>query len=374
MKIAYDAKRLFLNNTGLGNYSRTLLSSLGKHHSEHQYYLFTPDKGSRYTDFSKLFSTKVPEGVWSFLPNHLWRTFGIPRVLNRIKAEIYHGLSQELPYGIENATCKSVVTIHDFIFKLYPQFYKKPDIAIYDKKMHMAIETADHIVCISEQTAKDLDKFYDIKGRSVSVIYQSAASIYETYDPALANVSVITKYSIPDHYVISVGMNERKNLESIIEAMRILKHQSKDFPALVAVGGINDYQMRLQQMADEYGLSEKVFFPKKVQKADLPDLYHHAVASIYPSLYEGFGIPIIESLHSRTPVITNKSGCFNEAAGPGGIYINPENHQELADAILQLENAQMREQLSAEGYEFVQKFNSKTISHNWISLYEQLLR
>ena len=162
-RLGYDAKRLFNNFTGLGNYSRTLLEDLSNHFPENEYFLFSPkvtknDRTNPFFDQSK-FTIKKARGNGIY-----WRSYGIKKDLLENQIQLFHGLSHEIPIGLQQTTMKSVITIHDLIFKHYPNQFSWIDRNIYDWKFRYSCENADRIVAISENTKKDIIRFYNIYG------------------------------------------------------------------------------------------------------------------------------------------------------------------------------------------------------------------
>lgn len=375
INIAYDAKRLFLNQTGLGNYSRNLVSGLAKFHPENTYHLFTPRIGDLYQQFRKDFPVHQPDALWKLMPSAVWRTFGFRSLVKKLNIDIFHGLSHELPFGIKKKSCKLIVSMHDLIFKHYPAHYPAMDRFFYDKKIKQSLKVADTVVCISQQTAVDLQEFYTLNPEKIKVIYQSCGEAFETFEKnENRNTELRKKYQLPSAFLLSVGMNSRKNLEILLDALHLLKHNGTACP-LVLVGNKNAYQSKLRQKAAKLKLDELVLFPENVSNEELPSFYDMALATVYPSVYEGFGIPIIESLMCKTPVITNKEGCFSEAAGPGALYVDVNAADEIADAMSQLlYNSQLREEKTEKGFAYVQKFRAENTSADWMALYKQLIK
>ena len=229
MKIGFDAKRAFCNRTGLGNYSRTLIKGLASQFSEDSLSLYTPFVVSDLTQWFNYLKEKntsiemlTPTG-WLFnqFPA-LWRAFKLSSLLGN--QDIFHGLSHELPRGIEKSGVKSIVTIHDLIYLRYPDFFSKIDQTIYNYKFRHSCEVADLIVAISEQTKKDIIEFFDVDEKRIRVVYQSCNPIY--YD----DKKVEYKMDLPEKFLLFVGsFNERKNILTSIDAFS--KNVSK-FPEL----------------------------------------------------------------------------------------------------------------------------------------------
>ena len=177
MKLAFDAKRITHNATGLGNYSRFIVNSLINSYPENSYHLYSPDKGKKHL------RALIPEQenvIFHYLENEIlgslgkawWRSCGIIGDLKKEKPALFHGLSNELPFGLSKAGIPSVVTIHDLIFIRYPQFYKTIDRNIYNFKFRKACLLADKIVAVSEMTKQDIIRIYKVPEEKIDVVYQ----------------------------------------------------------------------------------------------------------------------------------------------------------------------------------------------------------
>lgn len=162
MRIGFDAKRAFLNASGLGNYSRNMISYLTKQFPENEYFMFTPKTSDRF-DFIKdnAARTILPQTTFHRTCTSYWRTYSLTGELSKYNLDLYHGLSNEVPYNIVHSDVKSVVTIHDLIFLRLPKLYKRIDRNIYEKKFRYACANADKIIAISEQTKRDIIDFLE---------------------------------------------------------------------------------------------------------------------------------------------------------------------------------------------------------------------
>ncbi len=333
MKIGFDAKRLFNNKTGLGNYSRTLVWNLSKNYPEHEYFLYTPSiiKSKQTEKFidNPAFSIRTSD---SFLKSY-WRSYGIIDQLKKDELDVFHGLSHEIPIGIQKTSIKSIVTIHDMIFKVLPETFPLIDRKIYDFKFRYSCNNANTVIAISESTKKDIEKYYQIDPSKIKVVYQSCHPIYyEPQDYSLVE-KTIQKHNLPDNFLLSVGSIEpRKNLKNTINALHLLNKKNR-LP-LVVVGRGKKYKEDCQNLSKKLGLENSIYWIDRLDSIEeLKCIYHKAKALIYPSLYEGFGLPVVEALLSETPVITSNCSSLPEAGGPHSIYIDPNNVEEIANAI-----------------------------------------
>ncbi|MBI4945494.1 MAG: glycosyltransferase family 4 protein [Bacteroidetes bacterium] len=372
MKIGFDAKRAFLNHSGLGNYSRMLIRSLLDFYPENNYSLFTTRK--RKTDFSEFISSQKntsvihPENFIDKQISSRWRSYKITPLLLENKIDVYHGLSNELPFNISKFKGKKIVTIHDLIFLRYPKLYPFFDRKIYDKKFKSACDLSDKIVAVSQQTKNDIVKFYSVDPEKIKVIYQSCDEVFCRQITVDKIKNVKSKYKLPQTYLLYVGtIEKRKNLLTILKALTIVKDIS-----LVVVGKKKSYFKKVQDFISSNDLGKRINFLEDVSNEDLPAIYNSAEIFIYPSLFEGFGIPIIEALTCKTPVITTQDGCFAEAGGPDSIYIDPMNHEQLAEEIKKiLSSPELRKNIAEKGYEHSKLFLPQVIAAEVIALYSK---
>jgi len=373
LKIGYDAKRLFNNTTGLGNYSRTLVRKLKELCPENDYILYTPKVvcNSQTAPFlNGSFVVKHPESM----PGWLWRSAYLSKVIKKDKLDIFHGLSHELPMGIHRTSTCSIVTIHDIIYKFHPEDFPWFDRKIYDYKFRYACEKADRIIAISESTKTDIVLHFGIPEEKISVIYQTCNDAFKQGITEQQIEQILKQYHLPEQYLLYVGtINQRKNLLSIVQAIHQLGDKLK-IPLLV-VGNGKEYKQTVIDYIKKYNLESKILFAPYIQNTDLPAIYHRAKILIFPSKYEGFGIPVIEALYSRTPVITSRLSSLPEAAGPGAHYIDVDDPSTIADGILKIiSSPEYYKQLVTSGYEYVQQFNSEKITRRLMGLYERIAK
>ncbi len=378
MRIGFDAKRYFLNTTGLGNYSRNLVRLLHTWFPDNEYFLYTPkESGSP----KKIAASTLPDCVHIKLPqtapgrlfHPLWRSFLLGRETISDKLDIFHGLSHEIPFGLPAAT-RTAVTMHDLIFLRHPDLYNRIDVALYTAKYRSSCRRAHRIIAISEQTRQDIIHFFNIDENKISVVYQSCHKRFYEKVPDETKTSIRQRYNLPDNYILYVGsLAPRKNTITLIQALGHLPRDMR-IPLVLVGQGSKNYLTCIHAAIEKAGVKGHVFFAGAVPDADLPGIYQMANLFVYPSLYEGFGIPILEALFSRTPVITSTGSCFQEAGGPCSLYTTPGDAKELSHAIQNvLNNPSLAQRMRDNGYEHALGFHERKVATRMMNLYTSLL-
>ena len=374
MVIGYDAKRVYKNKTGLGNYSRMLVGGVARNCPDAVCKLYSPNISGPFADFfSGIDNIEVVQPkFFGRLSPHLWRSYGIAAHLTSDGVDIFHGLSNELPHCISRKI-RRVVTIHDLIVWRYPELYKAFDRTVYRTKMRRACKIADIVVAASEQTKRDLQEFLHVPEQKIRVVYQSCDPIF--WQPATdeAKQSARKRYNLPQHYIICVGTVERrKNQASVVEALAKLPEELH----LVIVGGHRTgYYDTLVETVARLDLTHRVHIIDKAQFADFPALYANAVMSMYVSEFEGFGIPVLESMCCDTPVITSNVSSMPEVAGDAAFYVEPMDVADIAAKALQLySDESLRQQLVEKGRAQRNKFATEVISPQMVDLYKEVLK
>lgn len=367
MKIGFDAKRAFLNASGLGNYSRNTLDALKLYFPKNNYTLFTPKiKTDLFTNHNE-FRVVSPRGIYKGFLKSVWRSLFLTAKLKKYGLDIFHGLSNELPSGIHKTDIPSVVTIHDLIFMRYPEFYKPVDRKIYFRKMKYACHAADKIIAISQQTRNDVETFFQVAAEKIEVIYQPVSTtFFEKQD----GKDIFTKYHLPEKYILAVGTIEsRKNQLTLLEAL----HQMNVEVPLVLVGKPTSYISDLKKFIAENGMESQVFFLSGLPEKELAALYQNALFSVYISVFEGFGLPVIESMASGCPVLTSSVSCLPETAGDAAVLCNPADVTDMKEKLkLLLEDETLRKQMIEKGVERANTFHPETYAKKLNALYQQL--
>lgn len=378
LTIAYDAKRAFHNSRGLGNYSRDVIRLMAKYYPDAQIVLAGDPKVS---------IMQVPQNAKIVKPNALWRIAkslwrslgGMVTQLKQAKADIYHGLSQELPLGIFKTGIKTVVTFHDALFVRYPQNYPWLYRHVFTIKNKYALRKADHIIAITEQSKRDAIEFFGADPQKITVVYQGCNNQFREPENREKDDEIRKKYGLPNRYLLQVGAIEpNKNLQTILHAFAYLLNELKEDVLcdlkLVAVGRKSKYALTMSNLAQQLGIEDRLVFCHEVDFIDLPAFYRGSEMFLFPSFFEGFGIPIIEAQCCGTPVITSKGGCFGETAGEGALFVEPDNPQMMAEAIGSvLKNRDLRDNLIKKGKDNTLRFTDDIVARNIMAVYKKLL-
>lgn len=375
MRIGFDAKKIVTNLTGIGNYSRGTIHALAEHYPDNQYILFAPNKGNERC-ISRLqphtcITFAYPQCTWS-LAQEWWRCHGITKDIVRNRTDIFHGLSNELPFGIRRTGCKSVVTIHDLIFLRYPQTYDPITRRILKAKTLYACRNADKIIAISQCTKQDIIKFYSIPEERIEVVYQGCNPLFYRTTSIDEIQAIKKRYGLPSNYLLCVGtLEQRKNQLSILQSLALANNDIH----LVLTSKPTKYQVIIEERIKSLGLQQRVHILNNVLNPDLPAIYQGATAFTYLSWFEGFGIPVLEALVSGIPVIAATGSCLEEAGGPASLYCNPFDYQQIAAYINELTcDSKKREDMAVSGKEYAKRFSYQLIAQQLHSIYQQLMK
>ena len=375
MNIAFDGKRAVSNMTGLGNYSRSLIGALAQYYPDNRYIILAP-KMRHHQAIDELLQM---DNVTADTPKHtafghIWRSgCGIIRSALRAKAEIYHGLSAELPLGIARSGMKSVVTVHDLIYHHYPERYNKIDRLIYDTKTKHALQCADRIVTVSQFTKDDVVNTFGTDATKIHVIHPAIDHNYfrpitEADRNELRHVA-----GLAGRYILAVGrLVDYKNLLLAIESLALLK--DKDVK-LVIVGKPNDYwNGTIYPIISKRHVTDRVVLVPWIPPELMPALYATAHAVVFPSLCEGFGLPVLEAQQCGTPVLCANTSSLPEAGGDAACFFDPRDANELAQHIDHvLADEQYANDLRRKGLAHAALFTPQLMAGQMARLYRDLI-
>lgn len=364
MKIGLDAKRIFNNKTGLGVYGRNLLQGFEQVAHNNQFYLFTPKNQSQLFQASANFQIVESHSFSSYY----WRTFSILKDIKNTNLDIFHGLSNELPYNINTAKVKSIVDIHDLCFIKFKKDYNLIDQQIFLAKAKRAAKISHKIIATSKTTKKDILQYLKVPENKIEVVYQCCDKQFYKIKTAEEITAILKQHKLPKNYILSVGtIQGRKNQQAIVKAIAKL-NKPKQLP-LVLIGNGGKYLTELKAMAQN--LKVKIHVLDNLPFNQLPCLYQNASIFVYPSFIEGFGIPVLEAMASKVPIVTSKHTSMAEIIANEETLIEPSNIDQLADKINQFLTSP--EQAGIEkNYERALLFSQKKFAQEVLNIYEKL--
>lgn len=393
MKIGIDARTI--RNSGIGRYVQNICQGLAALANNHELTLFVPP-GVRREEFSENFHLiPEPAGIYS-----LGEQLGFRSNIVHVAPDIMFFPHYAAPVF---KPVRSVSCIHDLIHLLFPGQLPNKAAWFYAKIMiSAAIHTSDKIVTVSEHTRRDLMKFYPKAADKIKVIYNGVSDIYQ---PAGATecLRVGKKFHLAGRYILYVGLQKpHKNLERLLKAFALLLadgqfsigrqrvklgkeqknrlngvHPEASEPnglQLVLAGKEEKHSAVLRRLVRDLGLENKVRFLGYVEEADLPGLYTGAEVFVFPSLYEGFGLPPLEAMACGTPVVTSNAASLPEVVGDAGVMVGPTDTEALAAALAEFcQSAELREKYSAKGKERAKAFSWSRAAMETLTVLESVL-
>lgn len=373
MKIGLDARLAFYDKTGIGRYTRSLLTSLNTvDKNQNQYFLFCDQQ--------------PPVNTWQNPPFHivpiyrkqriLWTNFSLPSHLKAKQIEVYHGVCNfELPL---RKVCPYVVTIHDLIPLFFPNLVPKKHLILFKMLIRWVIQVADKIITDSSSSKKDILAHFPVPEEKVQVIYLAHDPKYQPIQDLSKVQSVLEKYGLNHKYILFTGVLEpKKNLTRLIEAFYLLKTQTTDWKELklILVGGKGWKCENLSDLIKTRGLEKDVIFTGYVLDEDLPYFYNGAELFVFPSIYEGFGLPVLEAMACGVPVITSRSSSLPEIIGEAGKLVNPYDPLDIARNLEEvLANRTLKQSMIEKGLERSRLFSWQRTAAETLTVYQSVAK
>lgn len=369
MNIAIDGRASrWYRGTGIGTYTYQLLNSINEIDFFNNYLIFTPENNYFTKPFRSNFTINFCQ---ENLKDNFWEEVRIPNILDSNKIDLYHipqngvGLSQ-------NINCKSVITLHDIIPLRMPQTCSDRYLKIFNEDIPKIINKCDGIITVSEFSKQDIAKEFSYPLNKIFVTYLAAEDIYMPLNKIDCRNYIKEKYGVSEDFILYVGgFSPRKNILGLIDAYSLLIKKYKKPIFLVVCGkhGISydNYKSRTEQL----GISDKVIFPGFIPMNEMPIFYNAAKVFVYPSFYEGFGLPPIEAMACGTPVISSTETSIPEIVGDASLLVNPANVDDLCKNILSiLEDELLSLTLINKGLIHSSKFNWKKTAYDTIDAYK----
>ena len=363
-RFGFDDKTGMPNRVGSSEFCFQLLSELSKIDKNNEYFVYLPKKPS---------SDMPPETEkWHYVvfSSKLWTLLGLSKKLfnDRNKIDVFFSPTHYSPFYVPKP---SAISILDVSYRHFPKLFKKRD--LYQLKIwgRYSIKKAKKIITISKFSKNDIIKAYNVSEKKVAVVYPGIRQVSSIEYPVLSMNRLREKYGIKEDYILFVGtLQPRKNVEKLIEAFSVVKNKNLQ---LVVVGKKGWMYEDILSAPEKYGVSERVKFLENVSDEDLPSFYKEAICFILPSLYEGFGLPILEAMKYGCPVITSNVSSLPEAGGDAAVYFNPESTEEIAEKIEKvISSEKLREEMIKKGYEQIKKFSWEKTAKETLKVLEEL--
>ena len=363
MNIGLDVSPIAERNwTGVGNYIINIVSNISKIDKENKYYLCY--RFSHIKNKAKILK----------ISQNNFRTKIIQEPLNfifQLKIDIFHGMADRMPWSYR---ARNIVTIHDIGAAILEDNYASNHFKDMMKKRYENIlqkKPANIVITVSEFTKKEIVKHYSYPEDKIRVIYHGIRNIFTPKSED--NISLTKdKYGINTDYFIYVGsINIRKNIKRVIEAFKILTEKNKTI-TLVLAGDLSYGHEEILEKINKLNIGERVKIIGYLKNEELASLYSGAMALVFPSLYEGFGLPVIEAMACGTPVLTSNISSMPEIAGNAACLVNPEDVSDIAGNLINLaEDKNLRKALSEKGWERAKYFSWEKAAKDTLKVYSE---
>ncbi|MEH2194153.1 MAG: glycosyltransferase family 1 protein [Nostoc sp.] len=339
MKLLINLSFLLTKPTGISTYALNLLPHLQQLYPT----LLVSQEIPGYNCYSIPANQSAAEGVKGHLKRLVWTQFQLPQIYRKLKSQILFSLLPEAPL---HTNCRFVVMVHDFIPLRFPKGFSP--LTLYHRYyIPQVIKQAQHIVCNSQATAKDITDFFHIPASKITSI------------PLAHDRSHFRFFNLPTrNYFLYIGrQNTYKNLHGLIAAFAALPNNS-DYELWLAGPSDRRYTPTLTAQVAQLGITNQVKFLDYVPYSELPKIINEAIALVFPSLWEGFGLPVLEAMACGTPVITSNLSSLPEVAGDAAILIDPYNTKEITEAMEAIAtDSALRSRLSSQGIIHSQQFS-----------------
>ncbi len=367
MRIAINCRSFLKKNvTGIGRYALNLVQSLSEIDRDNEYWLYAPKK---VVDLKRRIP-RFPQNNFKIKTNYFNR--GLNDILQG--AELYHSPSLDF---VDFTGGKVVVTVHDLIYKVYPQGHTPQTCEICERQMQDIVRRADKIICVSQTTSGDLQKFFPLAPDKISVVYQGVDK--NVFSPLLPEHlsrarRAVSERGVDGPFLLFVGTLEpRKNVYALLEAFEMIKEKKAFDGRLVLIGMKGWMAEKLKEMLSRMKAREDVLFPGFVSDQELRCFYNLAEVFIYPSFYEGFGFPVLEAFCCGAPVVTSNISACAEVAADAAVTVDPSSPEDIAGAIINLvKNREQRDVLKQKALRRAENFSFRKTAAETLAVYRHV--
>ncbi|MBC8062444.1 MAG: glycosyltransferase family 4 protein [Clostridiaceae bacterium] len=373
MRTGIDARAAkWYRGTGIGTYTYQLINSINKVDIENNYLLFTPENFNMNYKLNDNFKTK---NIKENKENCFWEEVNIPNLLMGENIELYH-VPQNGVGLPKNKTCPFIITLHDVIPLKMPETVSERYLEIFNDELPKIIPLCDGIITVSNYSKEDISKAFNFPKEKIFVTYLAAEDIYKPLDKLFCKNLIKAKYLIEDNYILYIGgFSPRKNIIGLIEAFSILPEELLKSRKLVIAGNKGISYEIYKKRAETLHIQDKVIFTGFIPMEDIPHLYNAAELFVYPSFYEGFGLPPLEAMACGIPVIASNATSIPEILEDSCILIDPYNAYQLRDSIVKvISDLSLQQSLIQKGFLKSQCYNWDTTAINTIEAYKKVIK
>lgn len=372
MRIGIDATALPPKPVGAGNYIIQLIRSLSNLESDYEFVVFAHQSGL------KLINTFDEQGfAWVVVPDKkplrrlIWEQTVFPIMVRRYQIDLLHSLHYTRPFAL---SCSSVVTFHDMTFFLYPHLHTRPKRIFFPLTIQLSARNSDALIAVSESTRQDSIRLLGVSPQKIFTVPLGVTEDFRSTSDTILLTDVSQRYELPEKFILYVGLVEpRKNLPFLLQTYRHLI--DKGIPHdLVIVGRFGWMYQDVFTQVEELKLRDRVHFTGYVSHQDLPIVYNLASLFVYPTRYEGFGLPVLEAMACGTPIVSSAVSSLPEIVGDAGILVPPGDQAALSRAMLDvLSNRTLQKQLTTKGRHQAAQFTWERTAQKTLKVYQHVL-
>lgn len=375
MKIGLEIQPILKNKTGVGWYTKEILDNIDMDIFDMEGFGFNfMNRHDIQQNLNKLkFNYKINKLMPYGFYRRIWDYFPISfNKLFNTNAEIFHFFNYIVPPKIKG---KVIVTVYDMVYKTFPNTMDRRNYKMLDKELRRSIERSDRIITISQNSKKEIIEYLHVSEDKIDIVYPAVD--HDKYSKRFSDLEIEktrSKYNLPSHYILYLGTLEpRKNIEKIIDSYAKLNDELKEEYHLVIAGKKGWMYDSVFERVKEYGLQHKVVFTGYVEEEDKPLIYKLSDLFIFPSLYEGFGMPVLEAMASGIPVITSNTSSLPEVVGEAGILVDPQNTNDITIAINDiLCNSDLKKDMIKKGLCQSKKFSWEKSAYELLNIYREV--
>ena len=372
MKIGIDARAAkWYRGTGIGTYSYQLINSLNKIDNYNNYSLFVPSECDLAIPFKSNFHIKP---IYQEKQNNFWNEVNVSNPLLDKSIDIYHVPQNGIGLPLSK-NCPFVITLHDIIPYKMPDTVGDQYLKIFNEKLPNIIPMCDGIITVSEYSKEDIIKAFNFPREKIYVTYLASEDIYKPYDKTLSKLIIEKNYSIKGEYILYIGgFSPRKNILGLLDSFSmLLPRLKKDIKLVIAGSKGKSYDIYIKRAQDLH-IEDKVIFPGFISMNHIPFMYNACELFVYPSFYEGFGLPPIEAMACGVPVITSNVTSIPEIVKDSTVLVNPYDINELSEKMYDvLHDNALRHSLIKKGLKRASSLTWDNTAANTLTAYQNIL-